>query len=586
MKNFKTCMAFLWKHLALVRWQIVLSALVQAIGAAASLLFVWYSKQVVDIATGELNSSLTAGIAVLLVITLVRIACRVFSNWYRGRVVILTKNRIRSSVFDKALRSEWNGREKFHSADMANRMEEDIRVITDFSCSSAPEAIVTVLQLIAAVIMLFYFSSSLGWILIWIMPVAVVGARLFFNRVRRLTNDIRTIDGRINGHLQENLQHRVVVKTISGVEKVEEKLDNLQNAEKDKTFRRLSYSALSNAFMSAGFSLGFLAAFVWGVVGLKNGSVTYGLMVAFLQMVGQVQRPVVNLAQYVPAFIRTLSSEDRLSEIEELPQEEPCDDILLAGAPGIRVRNLSFAYEGREVPVFEGLNFDFSPGTMTCVTGATGEGKSTLSYMLLALLKPSSGSIELYTAAADSPSAASSADSVAAASAAASPSAAVEPTSVSVEDSSPAAPVVVPVSPATRCNFMYVPQGNSLLSGTIRDNLLLARDDASEEELRETLHLSDADFVFDLPLGLDTPCSEVGRGLSEGQAQRISIARALLRRGGILILDEATSALDAATEETVLSRIHAKFAGTKTIICITHRPAALALCDTHLSMGK
>lgn len=553
MKNFKTCMAFLWKHLALVRWQIVLSALVQAIGAAASLLFVWYSKQVVDIATGELNSSLTAGIAVLLVITLVRIACRVFSNWYRGRVVILTKNRIRSSVFDKALRSEWNGREKFHSADMANRMEEDIRVITDFSCSSAPEAIVTVLQLIAAVIMLFYFSSSLGWILIWIMPVAVVGARLFFNRVRRLTNDIRTIDGRINGHLQENLQHRVVVKTISGVEKVEEKLDNLQNAEKDKTFRRLSYSALSNAFMSAGFSLGFLAAFVWGVVGLKNGSVTYGLMVAFLQMVGQVQRPVVNLAQYVPAFIRTLSSEDRLSEIEELPQEEPCDDILLAGAPGIRVRNLSFAYEGREVPVFEGLNFDFSPGTMTCVTGATGEGKSTLSYMLLALLKPSSGSIELYTAAADSPS---------------------------------AAPVVVPVSPATRCNFMYVPQGNSLLSGTIRDNLLLARDDASEEELRETLHLSDADFVFDLPLGLDTPCSEVGRGLSEGQAQRISIARALLRRGGILILDEATSALDAATEETVLSRIHAKFAGTKTIICITHRPAALALCDTHLSIGK
>lgn len=547
MKNFKTCMAFLWKHLALVRWQIVLSALVQAIGAAASLLFVWYSKQVVDIATGELNSSLTAGIAVLLVITLVRIACRVFSNWYRGRVVILTKNRIRSSVFDKALRSEWNGREKFHSADMANRMEEDIRVITDFSCSSAPEAIVTVLQLIAAVIMLFYFSSSLGWILIWIMPVAVVGARLFFNRVRRLTNDIRTIDGRINGHLQENLQHRVVVKTISGVEKVEEKLDNLQNAEKDKTFRRLSYSALSNAFMSAGFSLGFLAAFVWGVVGLKNGSVTYGLMVAFLQMVGQVQRPVVNLAQYVPAFIRTLSSEDRLSEIEELPQEEPCDDILLAGAPGIRVRNLSFAYEGREVPVFEGLNFDFRPGTMTCVTGATGEGKSTLSYMLLALLKPSSGSIELYTAAA---------------------------------------PVVVPVSPATRCNFMYVPQGNSLLSGTIRDNLLLARDDASEEELRETLHLSDADFVFDLPLGLDTPCSEVGRGLSEGQAQRISIARALLRRGGILILDEATSALDAATEETVLSRIHAKFAGTKTIICITHRPAALALCDTHLSIGK
>jgi ABC-type multidrug transport system fused ATPase/permease subunit len=191
-----------------------------------------------------------------------------------------------------------------------------------------------------------------------------------------------------------------------------------------------------------------------------------------------------------------------------------------------------------------GLSFDFLPGKMTVITGPTGEGKSTLAQLLLALLEPTSGKIELY-----------------------------DPDRASV-----------PISPATRCNFMYVPQGNSLLSGSVRANLLLARPSATDEELREALHLAAADFVLELPDGLDTPCAEIGRGLSEGQAQRIAIARALLRPGGILILDEATSALDPSTEQLVLTRIKEKFGLSKTIICITHRPAASQLADLHLAL--
>ena len=294
--------------------------------------------------------------------------------------------------------------------------------------------------------------------------------------------------------------------------------------------------------MSVGFSAGYLTAFIWGVLGLKDGSVTYGLMVAFLQMVGQVQRPVANLALYVPAFIKSLSSEERLLEIGELPQEGEMPDVLLEGAPGVRVTDLTFAYDGRPEPVFSGLNFDFKPGQMTVITGPTGEGKSTLAQLLLALLAPTNGSIELYSS------------------------------------------LSVPVSPATRCNFMYVPQGNSLLSGSVRANLLMARPGASEEELRDVLHVAAADFVLELPDGLDTSCAEIGRGLSEGQAQRIAIARALLRPGGILILDEATSALDPKTEQLVLERIKERFGNTKTIICITHRPAAAALADSHLAL--
>ena len=551
MKDFGPCLKGVWRLLRTVRWKVLLSAFLQTVAAAASLAFVWFSKRVVDIATGLTEGDLGLGIGLLIGIMVLQVLTRIFVKYYEGRITILAKNKIRSDVFEKALRSTWTGKDKFHSADMANRMEEDIRVITEFICCDIPTAFVTVVQMIAAVVMLFIFSSSLAWILIWIMPVAVVGARLYFRRMRALTTEIRTIDGRINGHLQETLQHRVLVKTLGSIGASEDELSELQELERSRTVSRLGYSALSRGFMSVGFSAGYLVAFIWGVLGLRDGSVTYGLMVAFLQMVGQVQRPVANLALYIPAFIRSLSSEERLLEIGELPQEGLYDDVMLDGAPGVRVTDLTFAYEGRVEPVLSGLNFDFLAGKMTVIVGPTGEGKSTLAQLLLALLEPSGGKIEL-----------------------------VMPDSSSV-----------PVSPATRCNFMYVPQGNTLLSGSVRANLLLARPSASDEELREALHLAGgrqraavvgpaaADFVFELPDGLDTSCAEIGRGLSEGQAQRIAIARALLRPGGILILDEATSALDAETEKLVLERIKERFGQSKTIICITHRPAAVALAD-------
>lgn len=544
MKDFGPCLKGVWRLLRTVRWKVLLSAFLQTVAAAASLAFVWFSKKVVDIATGQLDAPLGVAIWLLVGIMVLQVLTRIFVKYYEGRITITAKNKIRSEVFEKALRSTWTGKDKFHSADMANRMEEDIRVITEFICCDIPTAFVTVLQLIAAVVMLFVFSSSLAWILVWIMPVAVVGARLYFRRMRALTTEIRTIDGRINGHLQETLQHRVLVKNLGSVGASEEELEALQEQERSRTVSRLGYSALSRGFMSVGFSAGYLVAFIWGVLGLKDGSVTYGLMVAFLQMVGQVQRPVANLALYIPAFIKSLSSEERLLEIGELPQEGEYEDILVEGAPGVRLTDISFSYEGRPEPVLSGLSFDFLPGKMTVITGPTGEGKSTLAQLLLALLEPTSGKIELY-----------------------------DPDRASV-----------PVSPATRCNFMYVPQGNSLLSGSVRANLLLARPSATDEELREALHLAAADFVLELPDGLDTPCAEIGRGLSEGQAQRIAIARALLRPGGILILDEATSALDPATEQLVLSRIKERFGQSKTIICITHRPAASQLADLHLAL--
>ena len=261
----------------------------------------------------------------------------------------------------------------------------------------------------------------------------------------------------------------------------------------------------------------------------------------FNQLVGQVQRPIAELARQIPAFIHATTSVERLMDLRSLEQEADETPVALSGAPGIRCADVSFAYPDRDETILADFNHDFAPGTMTVIMGPTGAGKSTLSRLVLGLLKPTAGSVTLYGPEGE-----------------------------------------FPAGPAVRGNFLYVPQGNSLLSGTIRENLLLARADASEEDLREALHTAVADFVFDLPQGLDTPCGETGSGLSEGQCQRIAVARALLREGGILILDEATSALDAETEETLLDRLYSRFHGSRTLLFISHRDAISARADNTL----
>ena len=537
MKDFRPCVKGLWGLLKPILPRVLGCSVLYLGEAACSLAFVWYSKKVVDIATGVSAAPLGSAVAVMVSIMAMQIVFRIASKRVEGEISVKAKLGIRKDAFEKALRSAWTGRDRFHSADVVNRLEEDIRVVSEFLCVTLPKAVVTVAQLICACVMLFAFSSSLAWILIWIMPVAVIAARLYFKKLRDLSSQIRAIDGKIQGHLQEHLQSRILVKTLGAEDIVEARLDELQASELSKTKTRLNYSAVSRTFMNIGFSAGYLTAFLWGVYGLRDGTVTYGLMVAFLQMVGQVQRPVADLASYIPSFIKALSSQERLLDIDEMSSETHRGEKVLSGNLSLTIKNLSFSYDGR-TDIFRDFSCRFAACELTAICGPTGQGKSTLAGIMLGILKPSQGSVMISNG--------------------------TESVEVGVD---------------TRANFMYVPQGNSLLSGTIRDNLLLANPHATEEQLADVLHTAAADFVFDLPLGMDTVCSEVGRGLSEGQCQRIAIARALLKEGGILILDESTSALDPATEMTVLERLHERYYKTKTVICITHRMAVAELAD-------
>lgn len=544
MKNFRTCHRALMASARPMSGKIAVSCLLGVLTVLSSMAFVWSSKRVTDIATGAVHQELWPKVWVLLGIMLAQVIIATASRYWEGYTVVKAQNSRRRSIFEKVMCSTWAGREKYHSGDAINRLEEDVRVSTDFICVSIPGIFVTLFQLLAASAYLFFLSPNLAWILLFIMPVAVLGSRLFFRKLRQLTGEIRATDGKIQGHMQENLQHRVLVKTLGCTADVLAKLGGMQDRVKDLTITRLNYNAISRGFMRLGFSAGYALVFLWGVFGLQDGTVTYGMMVAFLQLVGQVQRPVASIALQIPAYIRALSSEERIMDLEALVQEDESNPIVIDGVPGVLAEGVGFQYEDGNENVLSQLDFDFKPGTTTVILGPTGAGKSTLIRMILALLKPTEGRISLYNSGCK-----------------------------------------VEVSPRTRTNFMYVPQGNSLMSGTIRENLLMAAPDATDDMMKEALHLAAADFVMDLAEGLDTSCAEIGSGLSEGQAQRIAIARSLLRPGGVLILDEATSALDADTEQQLLERLAGRYKGSKTIICITHRPAATNYADSVLRIN-
>jgi ABC-type multidrug transport system fused ATPase/permease subunit len=322
-----------------------------------------------------------------------------------------------------------------------------------------------------------------------------------------------------------------------------DKLENTQSELRHNVVKRTLFSVFSNLILNFGFALGYLIAFLWAAIRMSAHTLTFGGMTAFLQLVNKIQGPARNLTKLVPAFVNVFTAAERLMELEENPLEEQGDPIELHAPCGIRLKNVSYAYDKEDGNVIDALDFDFYPGSCTAILGETGAGKTTLVRMILALIHPQNGTIEIYNKR-----------------------------------------VARELSPRMRCNFVYVPQGNTLMSGTIRDNLRLGKLDASDEEIDEALHNSCADFVLDLPEGLNTLCSEQGGGLSEGQAQRIAIARALLRDRSIMLFDEATSALDPDTERQLLHNILANH--NKTIIFITHRPAVVDYCDQTLHIEK
>ena len=536
------CARWLWSASAGFRFPAACCAMAGALNVSVSLYFVYVCKHLIDIATGVSTDSLSTYIGWMAGCLATQLVLSVIRSRLANRTEVRLRNHLHNRLFTHLMKSHWNGREAFHSGDMLNRIEADTSSITDAICRTVPTVLVTIVQLGGALFFLSRLDVRLAGILVFIMPVALLFSKSYVRKMRRMTREIRDTDSRIQSHLQENLQHRIIVRTLEYTGQAVGKLSELQRSLQGQVYRRTDFSVFSRTMVQIGFMTGYAVAFLWGVFGLREGTVTFGMMAAFLQLVSQVQRPMVDMSRQIPAFIRVFTATERLAELTSLPLEKQGEPVRLEGNLGIRAENVRFTYPGSERQVLAGFTHDFRPGSLTAIVGETGVGKSTLIKLILALAQPEEGKISIYNGREE-----------------------------------------VMVSPLTRCNLSYVPQGNTLLSGTIRDNLLIGNPRASEDDMRRALHTAVADFVFSLPDGMDTVCGEQGTGLSEGQAQRIAIARGLLRPGNILLLDEPSSALDGETERELLERLSGQVTG-KTVVLITHRERIAELCSEVVRM--
>lgn len=513
---------------------------------ALGLWMVWLCRNFIDVTIriGSMEDVFWASVELILCLLGVA-GLRQGGAYYTVAAQIKLSNRLRHKYFNLLLRRRLY-KDEWHSGDFTARLERDLTVVCELLVRMMPQSIVTAVQLLGAFLLLWSMESLLAWGLLLFTPIIVGCGKLFARNLRRMTLDIREYDTRIQMLVQEGMEHNAVLRSIDTYGTYGNRLENLQEHLREKVSKRAQFSMVSQTLLSITFGLGYLAAFVWGGLQLRSGVITFGIMTSFLQLVSQIQHPVVNLMGLFTGGIHASASIDRLNELERLEIEselQASENTLQSSSTyGVECRGVSFCYAPEKQAVLHDFSHSFKPGSKTAIIGRTGTGKTTLFRLLLSLVEPQKGDLVLYN------------------------------------DENR-----LPISIATRIHFVFVPQGNTLLSGTIRENLLLANPKASDADLARVLHVAMADFVFTLPNGLDTHCGERGGGLSEGQAQRIAIARGLLRPGSVLLLDEISSSLDEDTEQELLRRL-SEACPDKTILFITHRPAVALLCDESLSI--
>ena len=544
-------LAWLWRYSQGFRLTLSIRIVLGGIGVALGLLMVWLSKRFIDetIRTGS-DEDIIRMIVYLVLSMLGGIVIRQICHYLTTLETVRAANRLRLMMFGLLFRRKLFDIEVLHSGDITSRFSKDIETISEVAIDTFPEMVVTTLQLVGAFLLLRMFDSRLAWILLLLSPIAMSFAKLISYRLKKMTLEIRKSESRIQMQVQEGVEYNAVLRSLGSEPWVTSQLDRGQGDLRQNVGHRAKFTLLTRLLFGCTFGLGYLIAFIWGGLGLRNGLITFGVMTSFLQLVGQIQRPVFSLLNMGPRVVQAMAGVERLQELEkecdgDLVASHENNSSVLEGKLGVRIENVSFGYVGERNEIISKFNYDFRPGSKVAIMGETGKGKTTLLRLLLGFIKPDCGRMLLY--------------------------------SESTNDGAMGGEVYA-LSEDLRGNFVYVPQGNTLMSGSIRYNLLLAKPDASESELQRLLTLACAEFVYDLPQGLDTELSERGGGLSEGQAQRLAIARGLLRPGNIMLFDEISSALDEETERELYRRLFTELRD-KTMIIVTHRTAMLDLCD-------
>ncbi len=536
--------AWLWQHHKGCRLQASVNVTVGLLQVALSLLGTEMLRRLTDIATGSRSGSLVLAACVLGGVLLGEMLLNMLLTWVRAVLGVKAQNLMQQGFFARLLQGRWTGVERLHSGDVLNRLFGDVNDIVGLLTEVLPSAIIIVVQFVASFLYLFSMDRMMAIILVLVTPLFVLLSRFYFHRMRRFVRKIKDSNSALQAIIQESVQHKMVVKVLEQAPTMVDRLERRQALLRHQVKARARFSITAKALINIGFSGGYLAALVWGLFQLKEGAITVGVLMAFTQLISRIQRPLLDMVRLLPSLVSSMTSAERLMELEELPLEPVETPVEVEKPAGIRVSHVDYRYNQRGRYVLHDFSHDFSPGSFTAILGETGAGKTTLIRTMLALIEPTRGQVEIYNRSTSRH-----------------------------------------VSTATRCNFSYVPQGNTLFSGTIRENLLFGNPKATTAQMHEALETAMAGFVTELPDGIDTRCGEGGTGLSEGQAQRIAIARAILRPCSILLLDEATSALDIDTEHQLLVNLKRHFSDT-TIIFVTHRLAVAGFTDQQFTMMR
>ena len=521
--------SWLWHNSMGIRWNTAVR-IVTGIGQVVlGLMMVWLSRRFIDetIHTGSADDVLK--MVCWLVLTVVGgVLLRQVGYWLTTSASIRQTNALRLRIFSSLFRRQLYSEQELHSGDITSRLAKDIEQVSNVCTDTLPQMVITMIQLCGAFLLMRWFDARLAWALLLLTPLAIVFGKLIARRLRQMTLDIRQDESRIQMQVQEGMEHNAVLRSLGSEQWVTERLDSMQQRLRGNVMRRMRFTVVTRLIMGCAFGLGYLLAFVWGGIGLRNGTITFGVMTSFLQLVGMIQGPILQLLNMVPGVIHATASIDRLEELssENSENSEKSGISKNSGESdcSIRFSDVTFRYAKGDREILNHFTHEFKAGSKTAIMGETGIGKTTLFRLILGFITPQNGKVEVSG------------------------------------------------------SLCFVPQGNTLMSGTIRYNLQLARPEATDDELQEALHTACADYVLDLPEGIDTELGERGSGLSEGQAQRIAIARGLLHNGDILLLDEISSSLDEPTERELYRRLFDAHP-SKTMLFITHRPTVTEQCD-------
>ncbi|MGN1007508.1 MAG: ABC transporter ATP-binding protein [Butyricicoccus sp.] len=539
LQEFAGELRWLWQYIRRYRMTVVIHILLGVLGILMGLGSSVASKYLIDAVTGYKTGTIGLAASLMVGMQLGNIAMRSISSRVGAVINIRVQNEMQAEVYRRILATDWESVERFRSGDLLNRLNSDASGVASGVTSFIPSLISSSVQFVGAFAIIAYYDPTMAVLALLGVPVSVLASRVLIRRMRDYNREMKGIYSDLMSFHEDSFQNITSIKAFGITGLFDEKMDGLLGTYRDAYLRYNQFSVKTTALMSLMGLVVSASCFGWGVYRLWTGAISYGSMTMFLQLASSLGSAFSTLIGLAPTAISISTSAGRIMAVVELPAEDatPDEDFLREGAYSIDLRGVTFRYQGGE-PVLRDADVTAQPGDLVALTGPSGEGKTTLLRILLGLARPSAGEAALIGASGRR----------------------------------------YPVSAATRSAFGYVPQGNSIFAGTIADNLRLTKPDATDAELETVLKAACAyDFVKELPGGMQYTVGGRGKGLSEGQAQRIAVARALLRGAPILLLDEATSALDEDTEERMLRNLM-EGGWVRTCILVTHRPGSRKFC--------